>query len=102
MHIKTYEYRLIDSCCFLSIPLSMFSNTFNYSDMVTFPNNYGYVGLRCYEPDGIKEPAHAKLIEWHREQQTTNLFLTVGTTNSVRLTSFCMKFRALFLGDTGI
>ena len=73
MYIKACESKFIDSCCFLSIPLSKFSDTFNLPDVVkgTFPhcfntpNNYGYVGLlpalHYYEPDGLKEPARSKL-----------------------------------------
>ena len=53
MYIKTCESKFMDSCCFLSMPLSNFSDTFNLPDVVkgTFhhsfntPNNYGYVGL---------------------------------------------------------
>ena len=52
MYIKAYESKFIDSCCFLSMPLSKFSDTFNLPVVVkgTFPycfntpNNYGYVG----------------------------------------------------------
>ena len=64
MYIKTCESKFIDSCCFLSMSLSKFSDTFSLPDVMkgTFPhcfntpNNYGYVGLLpgmlYYDPDG--------------------------------------------------
>ena len=80
---------------------SKFSDTFNLSDMVkgTFPhcfntpNNYGYVGLvpvlHYYEPDGLKEPARSKLIQWHGEHSNDEFIFTARFTNTVRLTWIC-------------
>ena len=70
MYIKTCEAKCIDSFCFLSMLLSKFSDTLNLPDVVKgmFPhcfntqNNFGYVGLHYYKPDGFKEPARSKLI----------------------------------------
>ena len=101
MYIKTCESKFIDSCCFLSNPLSKFSDTFNLPDVVkgTFPhcfntpNNHGYVGLlpalHYYEPDGLKEPARSKLIKWHGEHSNDEFILTARFTNTVRLMWLC-------------
>ena len=85
MYTKTCLSKFIDSCCFLSMPLSKLIDIFNLPDVVkgTFPhcfiipNNYGYVGLlpalHYYEPDGLKEPARSKLIKWHGEHSNDEL-----------------------------
>ena len=79
MYIKTCESKFFDSCCFLSMSLSKFSDKFNLPDVVkgTFkhcfntPTNYGYVGLlpamQNYEPECLKEPARSKLTQWQGE-----------------------------------
>ena len=86
--IKTCRSRFIDSCCFLLMPLSKFSDKFNLSDMVkcTFPhcfntpNNYGYVGLlpalHYYETTILKESDCSNPIEWHGEHSSAEFFLT--------------------------
>ena len=119
MYIKTCESKFIDSCCFLSMPLSKFSDTFNLPDVVkgTFPhcfnipNNYGYVGLlpalHYYEPDSLKEPARSKLIKWHGEHSNDEFIFDreiheYCMADVALLKSGCMKFRASFLADTGI
>ena len=101
MYTKTCEYKLIDSCCFLSMPLSKFSDTFNLPDVAkgTFPhclntrNNDGYAdllpALHYYEPDGLKEPARFRLIQWHGEHSNDEFILTAKFTNTVWLTWIC-------------
>ena len=75
--IKTGNAKIIDSCCFIAMPLSRFSDTFNiHHTKGTFPHmfnvsdNYNYVGplpvLRYYAPNGINEPLRTQLIEWHK------------------------------------
>ena len=119
MYIKACESKFIDSCCFLSMPLSKFSDIFNLPDVVkgtlthcfNTPNNYGYVGLlralHYYEPNGFKEPARSKLIKWHGEHSNDEFIfdreIHEYCTAAVALLKFgCMKFRASFLADTGI
>ena len=76
--IKTRNAKLIDSCCFITMPLSRFSDTFNiphtngsFPHMLDVSDNYNYVGplpaLRYYDPNGMKEPLRTQLIEWHKE-----------------------------------
>ena len=119
MYIKACESKFIDSCCFLSMPLSKFSDTFNFSDVVkgTFPycfntpNNYGYVGLlpslHYYEPDGLKEPARSKHIQWHGEHSNDEFIFDSEihdycTAGVALIKVGCMMFRVSFLSDTGI
>ena len=65
MKIKTRNAKLIDSCCFIAMPLSRFSDTFNIPHtkgtfltclMFNVSDNYNYVGplpaLRYYDPMG--------------------------------------------------
>ena len=119
MYIKTCLSKFITSCCFLSMPLSKFTDTFKlpgvmkgtYPHYFNTPNNYGYVGLlpalHYYEPDGLKEPARSKLIKWHGDHSNDefifdreiHLYCTADVT---LLKSGCMKYSASFLADTGI
>ena len=119
MYIKTCESKFIDSCCFLSMSLSKFSDTFSLPDVMkgTFPhcfntpNNYGYVGLLpgmlYYDPDGFKESAHSKLLRWHGEHSNVEFIFDSKIheycmADVALLKSGCTKFRALFLADTEI
>ena len=63
MKIKTRNAKLIDSCCFIAMPLSRFSDTFNiphtkgtFPHMFNVSDNYNYVGPlpapRYYDPNG--------------------------------------------------
>ena len=72
--------KLIDSCCFIAMPLSRLSDTFSIPHTNgTFPHmfnvfdNYNYVGplpaLRYYDPNGMKNPLHTQLIEWHQTHE---------------------------------
>ena len=72
--INTRNAKLIDSCCFIAMPLSRFSDTFNiphtkgtFTHMFNVSDNYNYVGplpaLRYYDPNGMKEPLRTQLIE---------------------------------------
>ena len=117
MYIKTCESKFIDSCCFLSMPLSKFSDTFNLPDVVkgafphcfNTPNNYGYVDLlpdlHYYEPNGLKEAARSKLIQWHSEHSNDEFIFDCEIheycTADVALLKYdYMKFRVSFLADT--
>ena len=120
MYIKACcESKFIDSCCFLSMPLTKFSDTFNLPDVVkgmfphcfNTPNKYGYVGLlpamHYYEPDALKEPAHSKLIKWHGEHSNDEFIFDreiheYCMADVAMLKSGCIKFRASFLANTGI
>ena len=119
MFIKACESKFIDSCCFLSMSLSKFSDMFNLPDVVegTFPhcsntaNNYGYVGLipalQYYEPDCFKEPARSRLIQWHGEHLNDEFIFDreiheYCMADVALLKSGCIKFRASFLDDNGI
>ena len=57
--------KFIDSCCFIAMPLSRFSDTFDlphtkwtFPHMFNVSDNYNYVGpmpaLRYYDPNGMK------------------------------------------------
>ena len=77
MKIKTHNAKLIDSCCFIAMPLGRFSGTFNvphtkgtFFHMFNVSDNYNCVGpfpaLRYYDPNGMNEPLCTQLIEWHK------------------------------------
>ena len=78
--IKTCNAKLIDSCCFIAILLSRFSDTFNiphtkgdFPHMFNISDNYNYVGplpaLLYYDPDGMRKPLRTQLIEWHKPHE---------------------------------
>ena len=119
MYVKTCKAKFIDSCCFLSMPLSRFSDTFNLPNVVkgTFPHlfntrhNYKYVGplpdLHYYGPDGLKEPARTNLIDWHNDHANDEFNFSKEIHEYCKadvqlLKSGCMKFRSAFISDTGI
>ena len=65
---------LIDNCCFIAMPLSRFSDTFNIPHTKgTFPHtfnvsdNYNYVGplpaLQYCDPNGMKGPLRTQLTD---------------------------------------
>ena len=118
MKIKTCKARLIDSCCFLSMPLNKFSETFNIPHVKgTFPHlfnkseNYGYVGklpdISFYDPDGMKEPARTQFIKWHNAHANDAFDFAKEIHDYCKadvqlLKAGCMKFRAAFIADTGL
>ena len=120
MHIEMCNAKVIDSWCFLSIPLSKVSDTFNlpyvrdtFLHLFNTSDHYDYVGtlppLHYYDPDGMKEPARTQMIEWHREiMRATRSILPKQFTTTARradvqlLKSGCMQFRNGFFADTGI
>ena len=66
--------KLIDSCCFITMLLSRFSDTFNiphtkgtFPRMFNVSDNYNgpLPALKYYDPNGMKEPLRTQLIEWH-------------------------------------
>ena len=95
MYIKTCESKFIDSCGFLSMPLSKFSDTFNLPDVVkgTFPhcfntpNNYQLYTIT--NPTVLKNPLVLNSSSGTMSTQMTSLFLTARFTNTVRLTWLC-------------
>ena len=101
MYIKTCKYKFMYSCCFLSIPLRKFSDTFNLSNVVkgTFPhccntsNNYEYVGLlpavTITHPTVLKNLCILNSLNGMVRIQTTSLFYTARFTNIVRLACLC-------------
>ena len=102
MYIKTCESKFIDSCCFLSMPLNKFSDTFNLPDVVkgTFPSLLQHtkqfrIRLACYQlytitnPTVLKNPLVLNSSSGTMSTQMTSLFLTARFTNTVRLTWLC-------------
>lgn len=69
-----------DSLCFLPMPLTAFTNTFNLTELkkgffphaFNTPDHQTYVGpipdLSFYEPDGMSETKKAELEAWHAQQ----------------------------------
>ena len=118
MKIKTRNAKLIDSCCFIAMPLSRFSDTFNiphtkgtFPHMFNVSDNYNYVGplpaLRYYDPNGMKEPLRTQLIEWHKAHENDVFDFAKEIHEYCKadvqlLKSACIKFRNAFITDTGI
>ena len=118
MYVKCCKITFIDSCCFLALPLSRFSETFQIPHTKgTFPhlfntsNNYDYVGalpaLQYYDPDGLKESSRKELIKWHSDHVNDEFNFAKEIDEYCRadvqlLKSGCMKFRNAFIADTGI
>ena len=86
MNINRRNAKLIDSCCFITMPLSRFSDTFNiphtkgtFPHMFNVSDNYNYVGpfpaLRYYNPNGMKEPLRTELMR-NNERETS--YLKIG------------------------
>ena len=77
--------KFIDSLCFLPMPLSSFSATFNLTELkkgffphlFNCPENQQYVGripdLQFYDPDGLMENRKNELLQWHGDQVTRNV-----------------------------
>ena len=118
MKIKTRNAKLIDSCCFITMPLSRFSDTFNiphtqgaFPHMFNVSDNYNYVGplpaLRYYDPNGMKEPLRTQLIEWHKSHENDGFYFAKEIHDYCKadvqlLKSGCIKFINAFITDTGI
>ena len=118
MKINTRNAKLIDSCCFIAMPLSRFSDTFNiphtkgtFPHMFNVSDNYNYVGplpaLRYYDPNGMKEPLRTQLIEWHKAHENDVFDFAKEIHEYCKadvqlLKSGCIKFRNAFITDTGI
>ena len=74
---------------------------FNVSD------NYNYVALRYYDPNGMKEPLRTQLIEWHKDHENDVFDFAKEIHEYCKadvqlLKSGCIKFRNAFIRDTGI
>ena len=118
MKIKTRNAKLIDSCCFIAMPLSRFSDTFNiphskgtFSHMFNVSDNYNYVGplpaMRYFDPNGMKEPLRTQLIEWHKAHENYVFDFAKEIHEYCKadvqlLKSGCIKFRNAFITDIGI
>ena len=116
--IKTSNSKLIDSCCFIAMPLSRFSDTFNiphtkgtFPHMFNVSDNYNYVGplpaLQYYDSNGVKEPLRTQLIESYKAHQNDVFDFAMEIheyckTDVQLLKSGCIKFRNAFIIDTGI
>ena len=77
--------KFIDSLCFLPMPLSSFSATFNLTELkkgffphlFNIPTHQNYVGripdLEFYDPDGMMPKKKEELLNWHAEQVIRNV-----------------------------
>ena len=82
---KSGAIKFIDSLCFLPMPLSAFSETFNLSELkkgffphlFNTPSNQNYIGripdLEFYDPDGMMPEKKEELINWHTQQVRRNV-----------------------------
>ena len=116
--IKTGNAKLIDSCCFIAMLLSRFSDTFNirhtkwiFPHMFNVSDNYNYVGplpaLRYYAPNGMKKLLRTQMIEWHKSHVNDVFDFAKEIYEYCKaevqlLKSCCIKFRNTVITDTGI
>ena len=108
MNIKTCNATLIDSYCFIAMPLSRFSDTFNihhikgeFTHMFNVSDYYNYVGplpaLRYYDPDVMKQPLRIQRFKWHKAHEN-DVFDFAKEIHK----SGCIMFRNAFITYTGI
>ena len=96
------------------MPLSRFSDTFNiphtkgtFPHMFNVSDNYNYVALRYYDPNGMKEPLRTQLIVWHNAHENDVFDYAKEIHGYCKadvqlLKSGCIKLRKAFITDTGI
>ena len=81
--------KFIDSLCFLPMPLSSFSETFNLTELkkgffphlFNTPSNQNYVGripdIEFYDPDGMMPSKKEELLRWHADQVHRNVLFNL-------------------------
>ena len=118
MGVGRQQQLLIDNCCFIAMPLSRFSDTFNiphtngtFPHMFNVSNNYNYVrplpALRYYDPNKMENPLRTQLIEWHKAHEKDVFDFAKEIHDFCKadvqlLKSGCIQFRKTFITDTGI
>ena len=119
IRVQSTDVSFIDSLSFITMPLSVFTITFDIPDiekglfphLFNHPNNYGYDGilpdLKYYDPDGMKEKTREKLIRWHEEHKSERFVFDEELSRYCEadvalLKEGCMKFRTSFLRATTV
>ena len=95
-----------DSLCFLPMPLSAFTNTFNLTELkkgffphsFNIPQNQDYIGpipdIGFYEPHAMSEKKRKELVEWHTKQVRDNVIFNFPK----ELKEYCHSDVALLQG----
>ena len=85
LSFKSRPLKLMDSLCFLAMPLASFPSTFNLTELkkgffphlLNTPNHQQYVGripdLEFYDPDGMMAKKKGELTRWHADQVRRNV-----------------------------
>lgn len=112
--------KFIDSLCFLPMPLSAFSATFNLTELkkgffphlFNIPAHQNYVGripdLEFYDPDSMMSSKKEELLRWHSDQVRQNVvfnfkqeLLDYCKSDVALLKAGCQAFQEEFTNEAG-
>ena len=120
LSFKSGTIKFIDSLCFLPMPLSAFSATFNLTELkkgffphlFNIPAHQNYNGripdLEFYDPDSMMSSKKEELINWHTQQVRLNVqfnfkqeLLDYCKSDVQLLKQGCQKFQQEFASQAG-
>ena len=120
LSFKSGTIKFIDSLCFLPMPLSAFSATFNLNELkkgffphlFNIPAHQNYVGripdLEFYDPDSMMSSKKEELLQWHSDQVRRNVvfdfkqeLLDYCKSDVQLLKQGCQKFQEEFASQAG-
>ena len=120
LSFRSGPIKFIDSLCFLPIPLSAFSATFNLTELkkgffphlFNIPAHQNYVGripdLEFYDPDSMMTSKKTELLRWHSDQVRRNVvfnfkqeLLDYCKSDVALLKAGCQAFQREFQNEAG-
>ena len=120
LSFKSGTIKFIDSLCFLPMPLSTFSETFNLNELkkgffphlFNIPAHQNYVGripdLEFYDPDNMMAEKKKELMQWYGDQVRRNVvfdfkqeLLDYCKSDVQLLKQGCQKFQREFASQAG-
>ena len=120
LSFRSGTIKFIDSLCFLPMPLSAFSATFNLTELkkgffphlFNTPSNQNYIGripdLEFYDPDSMMVEKKEELINWHTQQVGLNVqfnfkeqLIAYCKSDVQLLKQGCQKFQEQFASQAG-
>ena len=120
LSFRSGPIKFIDSLCFLPMPLSAFSATFNLTELkkglfphlFNTPSNQNYIGripdLEFYDPDSMMVEKKEELINWHTQQVGLNVqfnfkeeLIAYCKSDVQLLKQGCQKFQQEFASQAG-
>ena len=120
LSFRSGPIKFIDSLCFLPMPLSAFSATFNLTELkkgffphlFNIPAHQNYVGripdLEFYDPDSMMTSKKTELLRWHSDQVRRNVvfnfkqeLLDYCKSDVALLKAGCQAFQREFQNEAG-